>query len=205
MNATKTRRLVPAAAALLLAVPALSSCATTNFDAQTDQYYTPGDGENERSGTVDVLHALIISEEPGSGRLIAALSNPGAGEGGPVGAESDESPQESGSQAAQDDTLTGVSGVGESEGVQFSLVEGETAIPAGGTLQLADEGSAVISVSGDPELLAPGKYVRLAFTFESGEEAELNVPVLEPGEDYADIEIPEAPAEGTIEPADSEG
>ena len=204
MNATKTRRLVPAAAALLLAVPPLSSCATTNFDAQTDQYYTPGDGENERSGTVDVLHALIVSEEPGSGRLIAALSNAGT-DGDPVGAESDDSPQESGSQGAQDETLTGVRGVDESEGVQFSLVEGETTIPAGGTLQLADEGSAVISVSGDPELLAPGKYVRLVFTFESGEEAELNVPVLEPGEDYADIEIPEAPAEGTTEPADSEG
>jgi hypothetical protein len=203
VNATKTRRLVPAAAvALLLAVPTLSSCASTNFDAQTDQYYTPTDGENAREGTVDVLHALIVSEEPGSGRLIAALANSGAA-GDPVGVEASDSAQEEQSQG--DDELTGVRGVGESEAVQFSLVEGETAIPAGGTLQLADDGSAVIAVSGDPEQVAPGRYVRLAFTFANGEEVELNVPVLEPGEDYADVEIPEAPAGGATESTDSEG
>ena len=185
MNATQPRRLVRATAvALLLAVPTLSSCATTNFDAQTDQYYTPGDGENAREGTVDVLHALIVSEEPGSGRLVAALVN---------------------SDTESEDALAGVQGLDETAALQFSLVEGETVIPAGGVLQLADEGSAVVGVSGDPELLAAGTYVRVSFTFESGEEAELNVPVLAPGEDYADIEIPEASTTGTIEPADSEG
>ena len=169
MNATKTRRLVPtAAAALFLAVPALSGCGV-NFDAQTDQYYTPTDGENSREGTVDVLHALIVSEEPGSGRLIAALVN---------------------SDTEEEDTLTSVRGLEEDEGLVFELAGGETAIPAGGTLQLADDGSAVVGVSGDPELLAAGRFVRLAFTFANGEETSLNVPVLTPGEDYADIEIP---------------
>ena len=204
VNATKTRRLVPTAAvALLLAVPVLSSCSSTNFDAQTDQYYTPTDGENYREGTVDVIHALIVSEEPGSGRLIAALSNSETGDGGPVGVDSGDSAADG--EGEGDDELTGVRGVGESEAVQFSLVEGETAIPAGGTLQLADEGSAVSAVSGDPEQVAPGKYVRLAFTFANGEEAELNVPVLEPGEDYADVEIPETAPAGSTEPTDTEG
>lgn len=179
VNATKTRRPVPrVAAALLLAVPVLSSCSSTNFDAQTDQYYTPTDGENNREGTVDVVHALIVSEEPGSGRLIAALAN---------------------GDTENDDELAGVRGVGESEGVQFSLVEGETAVPAGGTLQLADDGSAVVGVSGDPELLAPGKYVRLSISFANGEEAELNVPVMEPGTDYTDIDIPESSGSGATE------
>jgi hypothetical protein len=207
VNATQTRRLVPAAAvALLLAVPTLASCASTNFDAQTDQYYSPSDGENAREGTVDVLHALIVSDQAGSGRLIAGLSNPGAAGGDPVGAKSSDTPQESQTPAGGgDDELTGVRGVGESEAVQFSLVEGETVIPAGETLQLADEGSAVIAVSGDPEQVAAGKYIRLAFSFANGEEAELNVPVLAPGEDYADIEIPDAPAPGTDEPTDSAG
>lgn len=204
MNATKTRRLVPTAAvALILAVPALSSCSSTNFDAQTDQYYTPTDGENDREGTVDVIHALIVSEEPGSGRLIAALSNSETGDGGPVGVDSGDSAADS--EGEGDDELTGVRGVAESEAVQFSLVEGETVIPAGGTLQLADEGSAVISVSGDPEQVAPGKYVRLEFTFANGEAAELNVPVLEPGEDYADVEIPEAESTGSTELTGTEG
>jgi hypothetical protein len=173
VNATKTRRLV-SAAALLLAVPALSACGV-NFDAQTDQYYTPTDGENNREGTVDVIHALIISEEPGSGRLIAALSN---------GAD-------------EDDELTGVRGLEVDQSVEFPLLEGETVIPADGVLQLADEGSAVVAVSGDPERVEAGGYVRLAFTFANGEEAEINVPVLAPGTTYADIEIPEAPAGST--------
>ena len=175
MNATKNRRVVrTAAAAALLAVPALSSCGV-NFDAQTDQYYTPTDGENNREGTVMVLNALIVSEEAGSGRLIAGLSN---------------------TDIENDDELTGVRGLEEDQAVEFSLLEGETTIPAGGVLQLADEGSAVIAVNADPELVAPGGYVRLAFTFENGEEAEINVPVLAPGETYADVEIPEAAPTG---------
>jgi hypothetical protein len=152
---------------VLLAVPALSACGV-NFDAQTDQYYTPTDGENNREGTVQVLNALIISDSPGSGRLIAALDNGG-----------DEA-----------DTLTGVRGLEVDQSVDFNLVEGETAIPAGGVLQLADDGSAVVAVSGDPERVAAGGYVRLAFMFQNGEEASLNVPVLAPDDTYADIEIP---------------
>ena len=178
------RRVRSAAVALLLAVPVLSSCATTNFDAQTDQYYTPTDGENAREGTVDVLHALIVSEEPGQGRLIAALVN---------------------GDTENEDALAGIAGAGDDEGVQFEVVEGETTIRPGGSLQLADDGSAVVAVSGDPELVAPGKYVRLTVSFENGEDVEVNVPVLEPGTDYAEVEIPEPAVGGTTEPTDAEG
>jgi hypothetical protein len=175
VNATKTRRLVPtAAAAVLLAVPALSSCGVS-FGAQTDQYYTPTDGENNREGTVQVIDAIIISEEPGSGRLIAALAN---------------------SDTENDDALTSVQGVGVDQSVQFTLEEGDTTIPAGGVLQLADDGSAVVAVNADPQFVTAGGYVRVAFTFERGEAAEVNVPVLAPGETYADIEIPEAAPAG---------
>ena len=179
MNAPQTRRLVPtAAAAVLLAVPALSACGV-NFDAQTDQYYTPTDGENNREGTVDVLHALIVSDSPGSGRLIAGLAN----------------------SADEEDELTGVQGLEDDESIQFSLAGGETTIPANGVLQLADDGSAVVAVSGDEEQVAAGGYVRLSFTFANGEQADLNVPVLAPGEDYADVEIPAATS-GTDEPTE---
>ncbi len=169
MNATKTRRLVPtAAAAVLLAVPALSSCGV-NFGAQTDQYYTPTDGENNREGTVHVIDAVILSDQPGNGRLIAALSN---------------------TDLENDDTLTGVHGVDVDQSVTFTLSDGDTTIPAGGVLQLADDGSTVVSVTSDPKFFEAGGYVRLAFTFEHGEEAEVNVPVLAPEGPYADLEIP---------------
>lgn len=175
MNATKTLRRVPsAAAAVLLAVPALAACGV-NFDAQTDQYYTPTDGENNREGSVDVIHALIVSDTPGTGRLIAALAN-------------DED---------ADDTLTGVRGLEDDQSVEFTLEDGETTIPAGGVLQLADDDSAMVLVNGDPEAVAAGGYVRLAFTFENGEEAALNVPVFPPGTDYADVELPSSDTAAT--------
>jgi hypothetical protein len=176
--APKSRRLVPiAAAAVLLAVPALSSCGV-NFDAQTDQYYTPSDGENNREGTVRVLDAVIVSDSPGTGRLIAALDNG----------------------ATEDDTLTGVRGLEVDQSVDFSFAGGDTTIPADGVLQLADDGAAVVVVSGDPEQVAAGGYVRLAFMFQNGEEAALNVPVLAPDDTYADIEIPEPTDEPTAKP-----
>ncbi len=172
-----------AATATALALPLVASCGV-NFDAQTDQPYTPGDGVNFREGQVDVLNALVISETPGTGRVVAGLSN---------------------SSADSDDELTGVRGVGEDQGLQVSLEGGTTTIPAAGLLQLAEPESAALIVEGDPERLKPGGFVRLAFTFQNAEEATLNVPVLLPGKDYGDLDLQgtgEASATPT-EPAES--
>lgn len=173
VNATPASRRVGRVRTVVLvasAPVALGGCvATTNFDAQTDQIYSAADGANDRSGSVDVLNALVVSEEPGTGRVIAGLVN---------------------NEALQPDELTGVRGVGDSAELTVSVDEGETEIPASGLLQLADDGSAVVSVSGDPELVAPGGYVELAFSFAEGEEIEIDVPVLPPGTDYTEVELP---------------
>lgn len=59
--------------ALAVALTAgLSSC---GFDYATDRVYTPGVGTNDREGVVDVLAAVVVSTEPGSGTFIASLSN----------------------------------------------------------------------------------------------------------------------------------
>src|ERR1700752_1769155 len=58
--------------AFLLAVLGLSAC---GFNYATDREYTPAAGLNYKSGTVDVLNALIVSSEEGSGTFIASLSN----------------------------------------------------------------------------------------------------------------------------------
>jgi hypothetical protein len=158
-----------AAAAALLAVPALSACGV-NFGAQTDQVYTPSDGENHREGTVDVLNALIISETPGSGRLIAGLSN---------------------NDTEGADTLSGVVGAGNSQGITVDMQPVE--VPEGQLVQLASEETTPVFLSGDPEALAPGTFVRVTFQFANADPATLNVPVLAPGETYADVELP-APA-----------
>ena len=60
-----------AIAALLLA-PALTAC---GFSAQTDQVYQPGVGVNDRSGSVDILNALIVSGTDGSGTFAGTLVN----------------------------------------------------------------------------------------------------------------------------------
>ena len=67
---SSSRRLLPGA--LLLAAAALSSC---GFDYATDRIYTPANGANERSGEVDVLGAVIVSAEEGSGVFVASFTN----------------------------------------------------------------------------------------------------------------------------------
>ena len=169
-TASQARSSFRASAAAALAVLALAGCGV-NFGAQTDQVYTPADGENSRDGQVDVLNALIVSDTPGSGRLIGALVN---------------------NDPEADDALVDVSGAGEDSAVTFTLTSGDTTIPAGRLVQLADEDAATIAVSGDPEAFEAGGFVRVTFTFENADEVELNLPVLEPGETYADVEIPSA-------------
>jgi len=163
---TLPRRLAVATA--ITAAPLLSSCGV-NFNAQTDQVYTPADGMNERDGSVDVLNALIVSGEPGSGRLIAGLSN------------NDE---------RRPDALTEVRGAGADRSVSVAIQgDGEAAIPAGGYLQLADPDAAFVAVQGDPSVVDAGNFVRVTFVFKNAEPATLNVPVLPPGSDYAGVSL----------------
>lgn len=55
----------------------LSSC---GFDAATDRVYTPATGVNSSGDDVKVSGAVVVSTEPGSGTLIASLSNSSEGE-----------------------------------------------------------------------------------------------------------------------------
>ena len=68
---TSTRRRL-AAASLVLLVPLTASC---GFGAQTDQVYQPAVGSNDRSGTVDVLGAVVVSGSEGTGTFVASLAN----------------------------------------------------------------------------------------------------------------------------------
>lgn len=146
------------AAAVLLAVPALSSC---GFDKPTDQVYTPGVGVNERSGSVDVLHALVVSGTDGEGTFVAGLANNDTSEG---------------------DQLTGIAGAGDDAAITVTG-GGPVEIPAGGFAQLADDGG--VPVEG--ERIAPGNFVTLTLTFERGESVTVEVPVVDRRGDYEDI------------------
>ena len=153
-----------AGAAVVLAVPVLSSCGAS-FGAQTDQVYNPAVGVDERSGTVDVINALVVSGDDGSGTVVATLVN---------------------NDQQDDDTLRTVSGAGDDAGLTVK-VAGETAIPAGGLLNMATDSQT--SISG--ERVTPGNFVRLSFAFDRGAAVKVDAPVVSSDNPaYADIEVP---------------
>lgn len=162
------------AVAAVLAVPLLSSC---GFDRPTDRVYTPSVGVNERAGTIDVLHALVVSGADGSGTFVAALSN---------------------NDTESDDELVGIAGSGPDRAMTARFPQ-PVEIPAGRLVQLADEGG--VRVRG--EAVRAGAFVELTLTFAQGESVNVEVPVVARRGEYAEIPVPsvapvtEAPEEET--------
>ncbi|HEX2550173.1 MAG TPA: hypothetical protein VHK64_01145 [Nocardioidaceae bacterium] len=155
-----------AAAAVLLAAPALSSCGVS-FGAQTDQVYNPSVGVDDRSGQVDVLNALIVSGTNGSGTVVATLVN---------------------NDQQTDDTLKGVSGAGKDAGMTVKP-GGDTTIPAGGLLNLATKGA--VTIRG--QRVVPGNFVTITFSFDRAQSVTLDVPVVSHSNpDYAGVKVPSA-------------
>jgi hypothetical protein len=143
----------------------MTSC---GFDRPTDQVYTPGVGVNERSGQVDVLHALIVSDSEGSGTVVASLANNDTDEG---------------------DSLTRIAGSGEDSSLSVTL-DGPVDIPAGGAVQLLDE----TEVAAEGKSVESGSFVELTFSFERGENVTVQVPVVARRGDFADVPVPSSEA-----------
>lgn len=148
------------AVAALVLTPVLTSC---GFNQPTDRVYTPGVGVNDRDGEVDVLNALIVSGAPGSGSVVATLSN---------------------NNVDEPDQLTDISGAGENN-AQISL-ESPIEIPRGGSVSVSDE--AEVSVEGD--LINSGAFVEITFTFENAEPVTIEVPVVARRGPYSDLPVP---------------
>lgn len=159
----KARRRL-ATAALVLTAPVLSSCASS-FNAQTDQVYNPSAGVDDRSGSVDVLNALVVSGKEGSGTVIATL------------VDNDQN---------RDDSLRGIAGTGKDAAVKVTP-GGQTTIPAAGLLNLATAGQVFVTGSA----IKPGYDVSLTFTFATGAAATLNVPVVSSTASmYSGVQLP---------------
>ena len=153
-----------AAATVLAAAPVLSSCGVS-FGAPTDQVYNPSAGVDARDGAVDVLNALVVSGTDGSGTVIATLVN---------------------NDQVEADKLTGVAGAGP-DNVLTVKVAGETTVPAGGLLNLAEQGA----ITARGKRIVPGNFVKVTFSFERAEPATLNIPVMSADNpDYADVKVP---------------
>ncbi len=146
-------------ATLLALVTAVSAC---GFNYATDEIYNASAGVNYRASTVDVLGAVIVSAQDGSGTFIATFSN------GTV--DSTETVKDITAGAAdQTTTVTGF--------------EPLTLKPSA-FVNLADDPSVV--VTGD---FAAGGYVTLKIDFETAADVELSVPVVAASYQYAGLDV----------------
>ena len=151
------RSLALVSGALLLTAP-LAGC---GFDPATDRVNTITPGTSDRDGTVDVLNAVIVSAEAGSGVLITTLVN-----------NDNDAAASLDSVAADDETVQ----VGE-----FSAIS----IDANGIVNLAAEGQQGIPVDGE---LAAGDVVPLTLQLSGGQVVTLNVPVVWNCQEFAGLD-----------------
>ena len=93
---------------------------------------------------------------------------------------------------ANDDRLDSVSGPG------ITASRKTVDIPAGGNARLADSG--VITLKGSK--IAPGNFVQLTFTFESGQTTTMQVIVVTANGPYANVPLPKSPSP-TVSPSKS--
>ena len=148
-----------AAGALVLAAPALTSC---GFDYATDRVYTPGVGTNDRSQSVDVLGAVVVSAQGDSGTLVATFVN---------------------NDNDNDATITGVAGTGDDAELTVEGFDTIT-VPANGLVNLA-AAETPITVSGDFD---SGAFLSLQFTFGDGSTVEQDVPTVPDCYEYAGLD-----------------
>ena len=163
------RTLAPAIGAILLL--ALTGCVK---EFATDRPYTPAVGTMNQEASVDVLNAVIVASEDGSGTFIASFAN-----------NEDEAT-----------TFSTLEGIDQGELTAESFREQE--IPAGGALNLATDGG--VAVTGEFVL---GNYVAVSVQFGTGEQIEMKVPVVPNCGDFAGLDGPaDDEACSTAEPAE---
>jgi hypothetical protein len=151
---------VLAAAGVLALATVLSSC---GFDYATDRVYTPGAGVNDRDASVDVLAAVVVSAEEGSGTFIASFAN---------------NDQEDSA------TVTSVAGAGESSDVQVDSFQ-PIQIAPGQLVNLATDDAGIV-ISGDS--IEAGDFVTLEIGFGDGDSVQLDVPILPPCHEYEGLD-----------------
>lgn len=116
----------------------------------TDRPNTISAGVDNHDAKVDVLHAVIVSTEPGAGTFVASFSN---------------------NDVEEAITVTTLEGVDQAQLTAEDFTEIE--VPPGGFVNLATEGG--VPVTGDFEA---GNFVPVSVQFGNGESVELTIPVM---------------------------
>jgi hypothetical protein len=158
MQLRMSARVLAAAGALALAT-VLGSC---GFDYATDRVYNPGAGVNDRDAMVDVLAAVVVSAQEGSGTFIASFAN---------------NDQENAA------TVSSIAGAGDDADVQVDSFE-PIQIDPGQLVNLATAGGVVLT--GDK--IESGESVTLEIGFGDGDSVQMDVPIVPPCYEYEGLD-----------------
>ena len=145
--------------AVLLTAP-LTSC---GFDLATDRVNNIATGATDRDATVDVLNAVIVSAEDGSGVFVTTLSNNDLEAAGSLDALTVDDPE-----------------TGQVDG--FTPVE----VEPGSLVNLAAEGEEGIPVTG--EGIAAGSVIPMTVEISGGQVLQMDVPVVPNCGDFEGID-----------------
>ncbi len=129
------------------------------FNYATDRINNITAGANYRDGTVDVLNAAIVSRKPNAGTFVAGFAN---------------------NDQSQTISFTGMSGDGTAVG---TVTAQPFPINANGYVNLAAEGG--ITLNGT---FTAGQVVTLTLSFDDGESATLDVPVVRDSGQWAGLD-----------------
>jgi len=155
------RRSLALVAGALLCVAPLSAC---GFNYSTDEVYTASAGVDDRTGTLDILSAVVVSEQKGSGTFIASFSNN----------SEDTSERVLAMSAGTDNPTLKVAG--------FTPI---TVKPAA-LVNLATDPS--ITLTGE---FSAGDYVSLKFDLENEPDLQISIPVVAATYQYEGLDISE--------------
>lgn len=151
----------------------LAACGT-GVNAQTNQSYQAAEGSNERTEHVDAMNVIAVENSDGTATVSAALL----------------------AKADDGDALTGVTGTDPDGGQVDVEFDGPITLPEDDLVSLGEEPELVLS--GDA--IEAGYYITLTLEFETAAPVEVEVPVVERGEEGTYDSVAEAPAP---EPTDS--
>ena len=152
------RSLALVSGAILLTAP-LTSC---GFDPATNRVNTISQGTSDRDGTVDVLNAVIVSAEEGSGVFITTLVN----------------------NDLEDEATLDSLAADDAEAVQVGEFPAITVDP-NGLVNLADDDQEGIPVDGE---LAAGDVVPMTMQLSGGQVVQLDVLVVSNCEEFAGLD-----------------
>lgn len=151
------RRSLALVSGALLLTTSVSSC---GFDLATNRVNTISQGTTDRDGTVDVLNAVIVSAEEGSGVFITTLVN---------------------NDLEEEASLDGLT-ADDAEAVQVEEFTPVT-LDANGVVNLADEQG--IPVTGEFEA---GDVVPMTLQLSGGQVVQVDVPVVWNCEEFAGLD-----------------